>query len=352
MPCPPLPLWRQKHMHASRVLFRYAAGLRSVRTTVPGWVVYCQKLQSQARKQSAPTPKRKDKHVDQLNHFKEGVNNLEFVDGGPNPKLEYLRQKLFDFYEEHPGARADMFDYYKTVYSTEPLTLLDIKLWLAKIYQAQPGPRALSRLPGVYHLARYGPLFEGQPTIVRSAMRIKRDTVGTTEFLSFELFYPTTAEQGSNEIERVAGIILGTLGHYYFIGCDEGSASAPYQLITKQHAQERSPAELSGILMRHSHNNEVLATRILILRVSADSTGDAPNTVYEDEFEQATSAVRVLLPNEISKDKHLNLRRLAKITNTIDKERAPALWLVSDDRMFPAAPPEQRSARPRPPRRN
>ncbi len=351
MPCPPLAIWRLQHMRALRVLFRYAAGLRSVRTTVPGWVVYCQKLQSQSRKPGAPSPRRKDKHVDQLNHFKEGENNLEFVDGGQNPKLEYVRQQLFDFYDDHPDAKSDMFDYYKTVYGPEPLSLLDIKFWLAEIYQAQPGPRALSRLPGVYHVYRYGSLMDAEPTIVRSALRIQRSSVGSTEYLSFELFYPTTTEQGSDEIERVTGIILGTLGHYYFIGTDEGAASSPYQLIAKQHAQERSPAELSGLLMRHSHQNDVLASRILIVRVSADSAGDAPTAVYDREFEHAVHAARVLPSAELRKDKHLNPRRLGKFTNTIDAQRAPALWLVSDDRTLPPSPPDQRSSKPRPSRR-
>lgn len=344
-PCPPLLVWRIKHVRALRVLFRYAAGVHSTRTTIPGWVDFCHKQPVLGRRQGAGPAR--TRHTNQLNHFKEGVNNLEFVDGGANPKLEYVRQKLWEFYEQRDGARSDMFDYHKEVYANEPLSLLDIKFWLSKIYQGTPGPRALSRLRGAYHIYRYNVLVEGKPSIVRSAMLIQRDVVGDEEYLTFDISYPNTTERGTDEIENIKGIILSTLGHYYFIGADKGAASSPYQMIAKQHAQDRAPAELSGLLMRHSRRNEVIAARFLIVRVSADLDGDAPPAVYEADYRQASEGARVLLASDIAQDDYLDDRRLAKFTNEIDTRSAPVLWLVPDDRTLPPIPVGQANARGR-----
>lgn len=352
MSCPPLAVWRIKQVDSLRVLFRYAAGMHSVRTTIPGFAFHCQKLEAgRGRRAAAPNPQNNARHTNQLNHFKEGRNNLEFVDGGANPKLEYVRQQLWEFYEAHDEARADMFDYHKDVYSSEPLSLLDIKFWLTKIYQGPPGPRALGRLRGAYHIYRYGVFIDGKPSIVQSALIIRRDVVGTDEYLTFEISYPNTSERGTDEIEHVSGIILSTLGHYYFIGADKGAASSPYQMIAKHHSQERSPSELSGLLMRHSQRNEVIAARALIVRVSADLHGEAPPEVYEADYVQAIDAARVLKTDDIAKDKQLDKRRLAKITNTIDSRRAPVFWLLADDTQLPPPPEGQRSERSRSRRR-
>ena len=348
----PLSVWRIKHVRALRVLFRYAAGMHSVRTTIPGWVIFCQKLQAKRGRQGTVKVARKNRHTDQLNHFKEGVNNLEFVDGGPNPKLEYVRQKLWEFYEQRDAARADMFDYHKDVYSNEPMSLLDIKFWLTKIYQGPPGPRALSRLRGSYHIYRFGVLVDGEPSIVRSAMVIRRDAIGEDEYLTFEISYPSTTERGTDEIEPISGIILSTLGHYYFIGADKGAGSSPYQMIAKHHPQERSPTELSTLLMRQSLRNEALAARALIVRVSADLDGDAPADVYEADYRQAVEGARVLPPADIASDGHLDERRLAKFANAIDTRTAPVLWLVPDDSMLPPPPVSQAGARGRVRRRS
>lgn len=352
MPCPPAPHWRLKHVHALRVLFRYAAGIQSGRNLIPGWVIFCQKLHAQGRRSGGAAPRPKS-FVDQLSNFKAGVNNLEFVDGGDNPKLDYVRQKLWEFYEGHEKARADVFDYYKTVYSTELLSLVDIKLWLAEIYQAQPGPRALSRLRGVYHLYRYGLTVDGKPTVVRSAMRIDRDVVGDSEYLTFQIAYPNTSERGNDQIEEIKGIVLSTLGHYYLIGQDSGAAASPYQLIAKHHSSERAPTELSGLFMRHSLRNEVIAARALIVRISADEHGEAGREVYEEDYLRAVKEARVLLAKDIDNDKRLDKRRLAKFRNVIEERRAPVLWLVPDDNSLPPPPPmNERPDRDRPRRRS
>lgn len=352
MPCPPPPYWRLKHVHALRVLFRYAAGTQSSRSIIPGWVVHCQELHRQARRSGAAAPRPKS-YIDQLSNFKAGVNNLEFVDGGENPKLDYVRQKLWEFYDDHEKARADVFDYYKTVYSTDPLSLVDIKLWLAEIYQAQPGPRALARLRGAYHLYRFGLLVDGKPSVVRSAMRVDRDVVGDSEYLTFQIAYPNTSERGNDQIEHISGIVLSTLGHYYFIGADSGAAASPYQLIAKHHSSERAPTELSGLFMRHSLRNEVIAARALIVRISADEHGEAAPKVYEDDYQRALKEARVLLPKDVDDDRRLDKRRLAKFRNIIEERRAPVLWLVPDDTTLPPPPPmDERPDRDRPRRRS
>ncbi len=352
MSCPPLSVWRIKQVDALRVLFRYAAGMHSVRTTIPGYAIFCQQLEAgRGRKAVAAHARNQTRHTNQLNHFKEGRNNLGFVDHGENPKLEYVRQKLWEFYEERHEARADMFDYHKDVYSDEPLSLLDIKFWLTKIYQGPPGPRALGRLCGTYHIYRYGVRHDGAPSIVRSAMIIRRVVIGKDEYLTFDISYPNTSERGTDEIEHISGIILSTLGHYYFIGADKGAASSPYQMIAKHHSQERSPSELSCLLMRHSLRNEVIAARALIVRVSGDLHGEAPHGVYEEDYRLAVDASRVLMPGEIGKDKELDKRRLAKFANTIDPRRAPVLWLLADDTGLPPPPEGQRSDRSRSRRR-
>jgi hypothetical protein len=336
----PLETWRVKHVKALRILLRYAAGQRSSRTAIPGWDAFCETLMPDPPYDQEDARRRKDRHADQLNHFKEGLNNLDFNADGPCPRLEYVRHRLYEFYRERPESAVDMFDYHRIVYSDDGLTHLDIKLWLAEIYQAQPGPRALARLPGVYHLYRHGMFSDGQPSIVRSSLRITRGAVGDTEYLTFDLRYPSTAERGADTTHRIEGIVLGTLGHYYFIGADTGAARAPYQLIARQHAADEAPSELSGLLMRHSHNNDVIASRILLVRASQDHHGNARPSVYEKEFKEAIRQTRVLAPTEVTADRLLDRRRLARLANSISSDRAPLLWLLPDDHDLPPAPSE------------
>lgn len=351
MPCPPPPHWRLKTVKALRILFRYASGIQT-RNLIPGWVIFCQKHHAlHGRRSGAGAPGQKT-FTDQLSNFKIGKNSLDFVDGGSNPKLDYVRLKLWEFYERNEDARAELFDYYKAVYDPKPLSLIDIKLWLAEIYLGPPGPRALSRLRGVYHVYRYGLVTDGKPTVVRSAMRIDRDVVGDAEYITFHIAYPSTSERGTDQIEHISGIVLSTLGHYYFIGQDSGASSGPYLLIAKQHAADRAPTELSGLLMRHSLRNEVIAARTLIVRVSDDDNGEAPPETYEQDYQAALDNMRVLLHEEIAADDHLDARRLAKFENVIEKRRAPVLWLVPDDNNLPPPPPiEDRPNRNRPRRR-
>ena len=94
--------------------------------------------------------------------------------------------------------------------------------------------------------------------------------------------------------------------------------------------------------MRHSLRNEVIAARALIVRVSGDLHGEAQPEVYEEDYRLAVDASRVLMPDEIGKDKELDKRRLAKFANTIDPRRAPVLWLLADDTGLPPPPEGQR----------
>lgn len=336
----PLPHWTPKIIDAMRVLFRYAVGHNSARTAVPNWQEFCASLEATPPEDEEERRQRIARYTDQLNHFKEGLNRLDFDNGATTPRLDYVRQQLFRFYGERQTARQEMFDYHKTVYSDRGLEVADIKVWLADIFGgAEPDDRAIKRMPGVYHLYRHGSFENGEPTIVRSAMLITRGALDRDQFLSFEISYPTTTERRANKTHRITGNILCVLNHYYFIGADSGSAKAPYLLVTKQHTEDAAPEDLSGLLMRHSHNTDMLAARILIVRVSADEDGQAPLSVHQKEYEAAVRAARVLSPNE--KDTSLDERRRAKLVNAIDSMRAPVLWLMPNDEDLPEAPPEQ-----------
>jgi len=335
----PLTYWTPAVIDALRVLFRYAVGHNSARTAVPDWAEFCASLEATPARNEAERKQRIARYADQLNHFKEGQNRLDFDDSRANPKLEYVREKLFRFYQDRPTARQEMFDYHKTVYSTEGLEISDIKVWLADIFGGKPDTLAIRWLPGVYHLYRHSLFENGEPTIVRSAMLITRGALDEDQFLSFEIRYPATTERGANKTYRIAGNILCVQRHLYFIGADSGAARSPYLLVAKQHTEDAAPDDLSALQMRHSHNMEVIATRLLIVRVSEDVDGHAPLAVHHKEYEAAVRAARVLSPQE--KDPALNRRRRAKLVNTIDADRAPVLWLMPNDDDVPPAPPEQ-----------
>lgn len=335
----PLSHWTPEIIDAMRVLFRYAVGHNSARTAVPNWQEFCASLEATPPANEDERKQRIARYTDQLNHFKEGQNRLDFDNGDDTPKLDYVRQHLFNFYRDRPTARQEMFDYHKTVYSNQGLEVSDIKVWLATIFSGAPDDRALKRMPGVYHLYRLGSFEAGKPTIVRSAMLITRGALDRDRFLSFEITYPITTQRRANKTKTIAGNILCVLNHYYFIGADTGSANAPYLLVARQHAEHAAPDDLSGLQMRHSHNADMLAGRILIVRVSADEDGQSPPSVYQKEYAEAVRAARVLSPNE--KDTNLDERRRAKLANTIDTIRAPVLWLMPNDEDLPEAPPEQ-----------
>lgn len=336
----PLSHWTPKIIDAMRVLFRYAVGHNSARTAVPNWAEFCASLEATPPANEEERKQRIARYTDQLNHFKEGENRLDFDNGEATPRLDYVREQLFSFYSRRPTARQEMFDYHKTVYSDRGLEVSDIKVWLADIFgDSEPDGRAIRRMPGVYHLYRHGTFDNGKPTVVRSAMLITRGALDRDQFLSFEISYPITTERRANKTKTIAGNILCVLNHYYFIGADTGSARAPYLLVAKQHTEDTAPEELSGLLMRHSHNADMLAGRILIVRVSLDTDGQSRPSVYQKEYDEAVRAARVLSPEE--KDLRLDQRRRAKLINTIDTSRAPVLWLMPNDEDLPAAPPEQ-----------
>ena len=335
----PLTYWTPDIIDALRVLFRYAVGHNSAPTAVPNWQEFCASLEATPPANQDERRQRIARYTDQLNHFKEGLNRLDFDDSGANLKLDYVRRQLFNFYRDRPTARQEMFDYHKTVFSTDGLQVSDIKVWLADIFGGPPDSRAIRRLPGAYLLYRYGTLEGGKPTIVRSAMLITRGALDRDQFLSFEITYPTTTERRANKTKTIAGNILCVLNHYYFIGADAGAAKSPYLLVAKQHTEDAAPDELSALLMRHSHNMEMIAARLLIVRVSADDDGQAPLEVHKKDYAEAVAAARVLSPSE--RDRRLDDRRRAKLANTIDSSRAPVLWLLPNDEDLPDAPPEQ-----------
>lgn len=335
----PLNYWTPETIAALRVLFRYALGHNSARTAVPKWAEFCATLEATPPRDEDERKQRIARYTDQLNHFKDKQNNLDFDNGGTTPKLDYVRRQLFDFYRRRPTARQEMFDYHKTVFSTEGLEVSDIKVWLADIFGGKPDTLAIRWLPGVYHLYRHGLFENGEPTIVRSAMLITRGALDKDQFLSFEIRYPATTERRANKTHRIAGNILCVQGHLYFIGADSGAARSPYLLVAKQHTEDAAPEDLSALQMRHSLNMEVIATRLLIVRVSKDAGGQALPSVHGKEYDEAIRAARVLSPHE--KDTTLDERRRAKLANTIDSSRAPVLWLLPNDEDLPDAPPEQ-----------
>jgi hypothetical protein len=80
-----------------------------------------------------------------------------------------------------------------------------------------------------------------------------------------------------------------------------------------------------------------VASRILIVRYSNDTTGAAPESEYRKQFEHAKTMASVLRPTDMGTDALLTERRQAKFTNAIDSVKAPLLWLTAD-RQSPEAP--------------